>query len=83
MIHDPDLLDRLDRLPEELFEGDVFRATRQSLDPLACSYSGGRWMRRDGVGVLYTSLAREGALAGPATTLSSFLRRPDWTPACL
>ena len=27
------------------------------------SYSGGRWMRRDGVGVLYTSLAREGALA--------------------
>lgn len=25
--------------------------------------SGGRWMRRDGVGVLYTSLAREGALA--------------------
>ena len=25
--------------------------------------SGGRWMRRDGAGVLYTSLAREGALA--------------------
>nr|WP_281173412.1 RES family NAD+ phosphorylase [Xenophilus azovorans] len=26
-------------------------------------YSGGRWMQRDGAGVLYTSLAREGALA--------------------
>ena len=63
MIHDPDLLDRLDALPKETFGGEVFRGTRQSLDPLASSYSGGRWMRRDGVGVLYTSLAREGALA--------------------
>ena len=63
MIHDPDLLDRLNALPKENFDGKVFRATRQSLDPLASSYSGGRWMRRDGAGVLYTSLAREGALA--------------------
>lgn len=63
MIHDPDLLDRLDALPKEAFDGEVFRGTRQTLDPLAGSYSGGRWMRRDGVGVLYTSLAREGALA--------------------
>lgn len=63
MIHDPDLLDRLDALPKETFAGEVFRGTRQSLDPLAASYSGGRWMRRDGAGVLYTSLAREGALA--------------------
>ncbi len=36
---------------------------RQNLDPLAGSYSGGRWMPRDGASVLYTSLAREGALA--------------------
>lgn len=63
MIHDPDLLDRLDALPRETFDGDVFRGTRQNLDPLAGSYSGGRWMRRDGAGVLYTSLSREGALA--------------------
>lgn len=63
MIHDPDLLDRLEALPKESFGGNVFRGTRQSLDPLASSYSGGRWMRRDGAGVLYTSLAREGALA--------------------
>ena len=63
MIHDPELLDRLDALPKETFSGEVFRGTRQSLDPLASSYSGGRWMRRDGAGVLYTSLAREGALA--------------------
>jgi RES domain len=63
MIHDPDLLDQLDTLPKETFDGEVFRGTRQSLDPLASSYSGGRWMRPDGAGVLYTSLAREGALA--------------------
>ena len=63
MLHDPDLLDQLDALPKEAFDGEVSRATRQNLDPLASSYSGGRWMRRDGAGVLYTSLAREGALA--------------------
>jgi hypothetical protein len=63
MIHDPDLLDRLDALPKETFGGEVFRGTRQSLDPLASSFSGGRWLRRDGAAVLYTSLAREGALA--------------------
>ena len=63
VIHDSDLLDRLDALPKESFSGDVFHATRQNLDPLASSGSGGRWMRRDGAGVLYTSLAREGALA--------------------
>ena len=63
MIHDPDLLDRLDALPKETFGGEVFRGTRLNLDPLAGSYSGGRWMRRDGAGVLYTSLSREGALS--------------------
>ncbi|MGB0127049.1 MAG: RES family NAD+ phosphorylase [Rhodocyclaceae bacterium] len=63
MIHDLDLLDRLDALPKESFEGEVFRATRLSLDPLAGSYNGGRWMRRDAAAILYTSLEREGALA--------------------
>ena len=63
VIHHRDLLDRLDALPKESFSGDVFRATRQNLDPLASSYSGGRWICRDGAGVLYASLAREGALA--------------------
>jgi hypothetical protein len=63
MVHDSNLLDQLDAMPKEAFDGEVYRGTRQSLHPLASSYSGGRWMRRDGVGVLYTSLAREGALA--------------------
>jgi hypothetical protein len=38
VIHDPDLLDRLDALPKESFDGQVYRATRLSLDPLAGSY---------------------------------------------
>ena len=63
MIRDEGLLDQLDALPKETFQGDVFRGTRQNLDPLASSYSGGRWMQRDGAAVLYTSLARDSALA--------------------
>ena len=59
MIHDPGLLDRLDALPKETFDGAVFRGTRQSLDPLASSFSDGRWMRRDGAAVL--ALAALGA----------------------
>ena len=63
MTHDPDLLDQPEARPKERFDGQVLRGTRQRLDPLAGAYSGGRWMRRDGTAVLYTSLAREGALA--------------------
>ena len=76
MVHDADLLDLLDALPKESFSGDVFRGTRQSLDPLASSYSGGRWMRRDGAAVLYTSLAREGALAEISFHWSQLTPRP-------
>lgn len=82
MIHDPDLLDRLDALPKEAFDGEVFRGTRQSLDPLASSYSGGRWMHRDGAAVLYTSLAREGALAEISFHWGQLIPRPT-KPAML
>lgn len=63
MIHDPGLLERLGGLPREKFEGDCFRATPLSLDPLAPSTRGGRWAPPDETAVLYTSLMREGALA--------------------
>jgi hypothetical protein len=63
LIHDRELLERLGAFEPERFEGEVFRATRLNLDPLADSTSGGRWAPRGSVRVLYTSLLREGALA--------------------
>ena len=76
MIHDRELLDRLDALPKETFDGRVFRATRQSLDPLASSTSGGRWMPSSVAGVLYTSLARDGSLAEISFYWSRMTPRP-------
>lgn len=73
MIHDQRLVDQLSELATERFEGNVFRATGISADPLAFSVSGGRWAppARDGldVRVLYTSMARDGALAEVASYL--------------
>lgn len=63
MIHDPELLDLLADFPVESFGGEVFRATRLNLDPLAYSSSGGRWAPPGDISVLYTSLERDGALA--------------------
>jgi hypothetical protein len=67
MIHDQGLVDQLSALAVERFNGEVFRATGISADPLAFSVSGGRWApaAQDGadVPVLYTSIARDGALA--------------------
>jgi hypothetical protein len=67
MIHDQGLVDQLSALSVERYEGEVFRATGITADPLASSVSGGRWApaARDGadVPVLYTSLERDGALA--------------------
>ncbi len=63
MIHDPALLSQLEALDTKPFDGEVFRTTRVSLDPLAASTSGGRWAPREQPSVLYTSLSREGALA--------------------
>jgi RES domain-containing protein len=63
LIHDPALYDRLSALPSAEFSGDVYRAIRKSLDPLAFSTRGGRWAKHGGAAVLYTSLSPEGALA--------------------
>ena len=76
VIHDPQLLELLENLPTEPYSGAVYRATRQNLDPLASSTSGGRWMRRDGAAVLYTSFKREGALAEIAFHYGQMQPRP-------
>lgn len=56
------LIDAIEAIPPTPFSGTVWRVVREGREPLDCSRSGGRW--DDGTfDVLYTSLAREGALA--------------------
>lgn len=76
MIHDPELLDKLAGFRTEPFEGQVFRATRMSLDPTAYSTWGGRWAPQDDISVLYTSLEASGALAEISFHLSLMTPRP-------
>ena len=80
MIHDPRLLDRLSEFHSERFEGEVFRATRTSADPVAASISGGRWAPPSdgeaGHSVLYTSLERDGAIAEVASFLAQLTPIP-------
>ena len=84
MIHDPSLLDRLSEYHSERFEGEVFRATRASADPVAASISGGRWAPPPdgdaGYPVLYTSLERDGALAEVASFLAQLTPIPGPRP---
>jgi len=82
VIHDPGLLERLSAFRSERFDGEVFRATRRSLDPLTASTSGGRWAPKGLMPVLYTSLLREGALAEIAYHWSQLTPRPS-RPAVL
>ena len=77
MTHDRELLDQLSALPQETFDGEVFRATRINLNPLAGSYNGGRWMPRDTAAILYTSLLRDGALAEIAFHFSQLDPKPS------
>ena len=84
MIHDPNLLDRLSEFHSERFEGEVFRATRASANPVAASISGGRWTPPpDGDVshfVLYTSLERDGAIAEVASFLAQLTPIPGPRP---
>ena len=43
MFHDQSLVDQLSALTVERFDGEVFRVTGVSADPLAFSSNGGRW----------------------------------------
>jgi len=81
MIHDQGLVDQLSALVVERFEGEVFRATGLSADPLAFSFRGGRWAPPEGDGVdvpvLYTSMERDGALAEVVSYLTLLTPLPS------
>lgn len=61
--HDPDLLDVLDAMAPQSFDGDVWRVTWASRDPLIGGTGGGRWHPANDFEALYTSLDEDGALA--------------------
>lgn len=84
VIHDQNLLDELSELTPEQFQGEVFRATGVSNDPLAFSTRGGRWSPPPhdaaDVPVLYTSMERDGALAEFVSFLLSLVPVPRSRP---
>lgn len=61
--HDRELLDALEAHPSEAFSGETWRVTIKGRDALRGSTAGGRWSPPGEFEVLYTSLARAGALA--------------------
>jgi len=61
--YDHVLTDKLSEFQTVHYEGEVYRATPKSLNPLTPSRRGGRWMPINEWPVLYTSMEREGALA--------------------
>jgi RES domain-containing protein len=68
--HDRELLDALESHPSEAFSGETWRVTAKGRDALRGSTAGGRWSPPGEFEVLYTSLARAGALAEVGYRLS-------------
>lgn len=61
--HDRRVLDALEAIDPERFEGEVWRVVRRGREALRGSTAHGRWSLDGDFEVLYTSLEREGALA--------------------
>jgi RES domain len=74
-IHDRIILDALEALDPEPFDGIVWRVTRTGREPLRGAAAHGRWSPSGEFEVLYTSLMREGALAEIGYRLSL---QPVW-----
>jgi hypothetical protein len=74
-IHDRIILDALEALDPEPFEGTVWRVTRAGREPMRGAAAHGRWSPSGEFEVLYTSLVREGALAEIGYRLSL---QPVW-----
>jgi RES domain len=62
-FHDKDVLDALEAIGAQPFDGQVWRVTRSGRDPARGSAASGRWSPPGEFEVLYTSLERDGALA--------------------
>lgn len=62
-LHDRGILDALEALDPEPFNGTVWRVTLKGREPLRGAAAHGRWSAGGEFEVLYTSLERDGALA--------------------
>ena len=62
-VLDPEVLDALDALTGEFYDGISWRVTWTSRDPLAGNSGGGRWSPDGSFEALYTSLVHDGAIA--------------------
>lgn len=60
---DPALIDAIDAIPGEPYQGSAYRVTWKSRDPLAGNSGGGRWSPDGKFEALYLSLERSGAIA--------------------
>lgn len=61
-VRDSDLIDALESIESDAYEGSIWRVVREGKDPCQCSSAGGRW--DDGTfDVLYSSVERDGAIA--------------------
>lgn len=60
---DVEILDALEALPREAFNGDVWRIVREGREPLQSYPSGARWDPPGAFDVLYTALDSDGAYA--------------------
>lgn len=69
-VHDRDVLDTLEAIGAQPFDGQVWRITRSGRDPTRGSAANGRWSPTSEFEVLYTSLERDGALSEIAHRLS-------------
>ena len=74
-IHDRVILDALEAIDSEAFEGFVWRVTRKGREPLRGAGAHGRWSASGEFEVLYTSLEADGALAEIGYRLSL---QPVW-----
>ena len=75
MVHDPDLLDRLEAVGAAPFAGEVWRHMFAGLDPARPNTRGARW-DPPGVAAIYTSLEQATVLAGAEHVIAMQPVRP-------
>ena len=62
-IHDRDLLDFLEGREPQKYQGEIWRVTWSTRNPLVGSRAGGRWHPPNSFEALYTSVGEDGTLA--------------------